>query len=67
MKIRWTHWLVLVFLFLMISNPPGEAATSLTKVIMTSGSASERDGVVYVAQDQGFSKIWLGFELRAGS
>jgi ABC-type nitrate/sulfonate/bicarbonate transport system substrate-binding protein len=31
-----------------------EAAAPLTKVIMTSGSASERDGVVYVAQDQGF-------------
>jgi ABC-type nitrate/sulfonate/bicarbonate transport system substrate-binding protein len=56
MKIRWTYWLVLLFFFLTISNPPSEAATSLTKVIMTSGSASERDGVVYVAQDQGFFK-----------
>ena len=57
MKIRWTHWLVLLFFFLTISNQPSEAATSLTKLIMTSGSASERDGVVYVAQDQGFFKI----------
>jgi ABC-type nitrate/sulfonate/bicarbonate transport system substrate-binding protein len=54
MKIRSTHWLVLFFSFLMTSNRPGEAATPLTKVIMTSGSASERDGAVYVAQDQGF-------------
>jgi len=54
MKIRSTHWLVLFFSLLMTSNQPGEAATSLTKVIMTSGSASERDGAVYVAQDQGF-------------
>ena len=54
MKIRSTHWLVLFFFFLMTSSRPGEAATPLTKVIMTSGSASERDGVVYVAQDQGF-------------
>ncbi len=30
---------------------PVQAATPLTKVVMTSGSASERDGVVYVAQD----------------
>jgi ABC-type nitrate/sulfonate/bicarbonate transport system substrate-binding protein len=56
MKIRSTHWLVLFFSLVMTSNQPGEAATSLTKVIMTSGSASERDGVVYVAQDQGFFK-----------
>ncbi len=37
-----------------------QAATPLTKVVMTSGSASERDGVVYVAQDQGlFRKYGL--------
>jgi NitT/TauT family transport system substrate-binding protein len=30
-----------------------EAATTLTKVVMTTGSLSEREGVVYVAQDQG--------------
>jgi ABC-type nitrate/sulfonate/bicarbonate transport system substrate-binding protein len=29
------------------------AAASLSKVVMTTGSASERDGVVYVAQDLG--------------
>ena len=27
------------------------SASALTKVTMTSGSASERDGVLYVAQD----------------
>jgi len=54
MKIRSTHWLVLFFSFLVTSSQSGEAATPLTKVIMTSGSASERDGAVYVAQDQGF-------------
>ena len=37
-----------------------QAAAPLTKVVMTSGSASERDGVVYVAQDQGlFRKYGL--------
>src|SRR5207237_8365878 len=39
---------------LIINNRPGEAAAPPTKVIMTSGSASERDGAVYVAQDQSF-------------
>jgi ABC-type nitrate/sulfonate/bicarbonate transport system substrate-binding protein len=32
----------------------GQIATPLTKVIMTIGAISEREGVVYVAQDQGF-------------
>jgi ABC-type nitrate/sulfonate/bicarbonate transport system substrate-binding protein len=53
MKIRWSRWLVL-FLFLIVNSQPLEGAAPLTKVIMTSGSASERDGAVYVAQDQGF-------------
>src|SRR5215467_11947694 len=55
MKIRSTHTFVL-FCVWLLSSQPGEAATPLTKVMMTSGSASERDGVVYVAQDQGFFK-----------
>jgi len=54
MKIRSRYWLVLLFSFLIINNRPGEAAAPPTKVIMTSGSASERDGAVYVAQDQSF-------------
>jgi ABC-type nitrate/sulfonate/bicarbonate transport system substrate-binding protein len=49
---------VLVFFFspFIASYQKVQAAAPppLTKVIMTSGSASERDGVVYVAQDQGF-------------
>src|SRR5215831_11202556 len=55
MKIRSTQTVVL-FCAWLLSSQPGEAATPLTKVMMTSGSASERDGVVYVAQDQGFFK-----------
>jgi ABC-type nitrate/sulfonate/bicarbonate transport system substrate-binding protein len=35
---------------------PVQAAAPLAKVIMTSGSASERDGVLYVAQDLGLLK-----------
>ena len=30
------------------------AAASLTKVLVTTGSASEREGALYVAQDQGY-------------
>src|SRR5213596_3028635 len=45
-------------LFLTVES--AQAATPLTKVVMTSGSASERDGVVYVAQEQGlFRKYGL--------
>jgi len=47
-------WFVLCFSFLIIAKRSGEAAAPPAKVIMTSGSASERDGAVYVAQDQGF-------------
>jgi NitT/TauT family transport system substrate-binding protein len=36
-----------------IAAAPAYPATALTKVTITSGSASERDGVLYVAQDQG--------------
>jgi ABC-type nitrate/sulfonate/bicarbonate transport system substrate-binding protein len=54
MNIRWSRWLVLFLFFLIVDNHPLEGATPVTKVIMTSGSASERDGAVYVAQDQGF-------------
>src|SRR5438132_8135881 len=54
MKIPLTV-LVLFFSLFIISYQEVQAAVSpLTKVVMTSGSASERDGVVYVAQDQGF-------------
>ena len=54
MKIRWSRWLVLFFFLLIVNKQPLEGAAPVTKVIMTSGSASERDGAVYVAQDQGF-------------
>src|SRR5262245_44175586 len=67
MKIRSTYWLVLFFSWLLTGSQPGEGATPLTKVIMTSGSASERDGVVYVAQDQGlFRKYGLDMSFVQG-
>lgn len=54
MKIRFFRSLFpLLALFVLISAPAHAAAT-LTKVLMTTGSLSEREGVLYVAQDQGF-------------
>jgi ABC-type nitrate/sulfonate/bicarbonate transport system substrate-binding protein len=53
MKIRSAYLLVLFFV-LIPSFQSAEGAAPFHKIIMTSGSASERDGAVYVAQDQGF-------------
>ena len=44
------------------SRPVVEAAQSVTKVIMTSGSFSEREAANYVAQDQGFFRRY-GLEM----
>ncbi len=54
MKIPLTVLVFFFSLFIASYQEVQAAAPPLTKVIMTSGSASERDGVVYVAQDQGF-------------
>ncbi len=54
MRIRSRHLLVLFYFFLAVNNRPAQAAAPLNKVVMTSGSAVERDGVVYVARDHGF-------------
>src|ERR1043166_6573869 len=56
MKFRTICSRILVLFFIGFGTVVGHAATSLSKVVMTSGSASERDGAVYVAQDQGFFK-----------
>ena len=42
-----------IFLSVAMPVPSARSAAPLTKVTITSGSASERDGVLYVAQDQG--------------
>ena len=60
MNIRWISQSVLPFLFICLPASSAQAAAPLTKVTITSGSASERDGVLYVAQDQGlFRKYGL--------
>jgi NitT/TauT family transport system substrate-binding protein len=38
----------------VLACPPAHAAAPSTKVLMTTGSLSEREGVLYVAQDYGF-------------
>src|SRR5262245_8550837 len=45
--------LIVSSVFILDGGGVVDAAAPLTKVVMTSGSASERDGVVYVAQDLG--------------
>jgi NitT/TauT family transport system substrate-binding protein len=46
---------VLFFLAVLVAGCPiAEAAMPLTKALVTTGSASEREGALYVAQDQGF-------------
>jgi NitT/TauT family transport system substrate-binding protein len=60
MKRRAVILLVVIFLSVALRIPSARAAAALTKVTITSGSASERDGVLYVAQDQGlFRKYGL--------
>ena len=54
MKLQFTALLVSLFSFFIFSNDPARAAAPLTKVIMTSGSVSEREGAIYVAQEHGF-------------
>lgn len=62
--------LILCAVFLLEDLNWIHASTPLTKVIMTSGSASERDGVLYVALDLGLFKKYgvdLSFvQVRSG-
>lgn len=60
MNIRGIALLALVFFLACLHASLVQAAAALTKLTVTSGSASERDGVLYVAQDQGlFRKYGL--------
>ena len=54
MRTQFTFSFALLFVLTVVYKQPVEAAAPPAKVIMTSGSASERDGAVYVAQDHGF-------------
>lgn len=45
---------VLALLIVLLGISPIHAAQPLTKVVMTTGSFSEREAAMYVAQDYGF-------------
>jgi NitT/TauT family transport system substrate-binding protein len=48
-------WLAFLSLgIVLLAHPKLEAAALATKVLITTGAASEREGVLYVAQDQGY-------------
>ena len=47
---------------LLVAATPAFAAQALTKLVMTSGSFSEREAAMYVAQDQGIFRRY-GLEL----
>jgi NitT/TauT family transport system substrate-binding protein len=53
MKLRSTIFLILLFFFLLFGFRAGYAASAPSKVIMTTGSVSEREGAIYVAQEHG--------------
>jgi len=60
MNTRLVQFLVVLLSFFLTERISVQAAVPLVKLVMTSGSASERDGVIYVAQDQGlFRKYGL--------
>src|SRR5258705_13234376 len=54
MKIRTIESLLIVLVVFASLCPLVHAAAPLAKVLVTTGSASEREGALYVAQDQGF-------------
>jgi ABC-type nitrate/sulfonate/bicarbonate transport system substrate-binding protein len=70
MKLRWSVKSFLFFSLIALSLQSAQAATPPAKVVMTTGSLSEREGIVYVAQDQGFFRKYgldLSFvQVRSG-
>jgi NitT/TauT family transport system substrate-binding protein len=60
MKIQSADALLLFFSLFVFSYAPAEAAAPPAKIVLTTGSLSERETVIYVAQDQGlFRKYGL--------
>ena len=54
MKIKLLGFSIPFVLLVAIAVQPARAAQALTKVTMTTGSFSEREAAMFVAQDQGF-------------
>ena len=62
MTFRPVQSFIFLLALLVAICPLAQAAAPLTKVLVTTGSASEREGALYVAQDQGFFRRY-GLEL----
>ena len=54
MKFTPAGSLLILFALLVADCTRAHAAVPLTKVLLTTGSSSEREGALYVAQDQGY-------------
>jgi len=63
LRVQLSRLLGLLFLLLAMGHPRAQAAAPLTRVLMTTGAFSEREGVVFVAQDQGFFRKF-GLDVR---
>src|SRR3970040_1601734 len=63
MKIPSGRSVLFVLFLLAFDRQPSEAATPLAKILMTTGAFSEREGAVFVAQDQGFFRKY-GLDVR---
>ena len=64
MRVSIPYSLILCIVVLMLGLQEAHAAAPLTKVVMTTGSLSEREGALYIAQDQGlFRKYGLDVNL----
>lgn len=64
MRVSVAYSLMLCVVVLMLGLQGVHAAAPLTKVVMTTGSLSEREGALYIAQDQGlFRKYGLDVNL----
>jgi NitT/TauT family transport system substrate-binding protein len=53
-RARLSVWRFLIFASVVLNCPAARAAAPLIKVLVTTGSSSEREGALYVAQDQGY-------------
>ena len=63
MKTKLGRLLSLFFFLITFDRQLSEAAAPLTKILMTTGAFSEREGVVFVAQDQGLFRKY-GLDVR---
>ncbi|MGZ9125588.1 MAG: ABC transporter substrate-binding protein, partial [Candidatus Binatia bacterium] len=62
MMVRSVGLLILLFIVAAPANIL-QAATPLTKVLLTTGSVSEREAAIYVAQEQGYFRKY-GIEVQ---